>query len=40
MLGMHAMILRIFRSHREEGAGADVKRHEMLGNAAVRERPE
>ena len=40
MLGMHAMIFRIRRPHRQEGAGADVKRDEMLGNATIGDRAE
>src|SRR5262245_10032174 len=40
MLGMHTMTFRVLRPHRQEGAGADVKRDEMLGNASARERSE
>ena len=40
VLGMHAMIFRIRRPHRQEGAGADVKRDEMLGNATIGDRAE
>ena len=40
MLGMHAMSFRILRPDRQEGAGPDVKRHEMLGNAVIGERAE
>ena len=40
MLGMHAMTFRILRPDRQEGAGPDVKRYEMLGNAVIGERAE